>query len=184
VNEYEAIQVFWWRQLKRKVVSPVPGSDFLRNGSSKAGCFISARRNSMTNQRLAVASPLRRLIDQYFEAWRGGVPERVLSYFSEDIVINLWGGAAGTLAGKKLVAEQWVIPTVKNYPGNTHHIKNFLEVGDQVAVEWLFTAAHASTGKEINIQGCSIYWVSRGLIRRGHVYFNSPQAKRDQGLSA
>ena len=98
-------------------------------------------------------------------------------------MINLWGGA-GTLAGKKMAAEQWVIPTVVNYPGNSHHIKNFLEAGDQVAIEWLFTGAHVTSGKEISIPGCSIYWVSGGLIRRGQVYFNSPQPKRDRVLSA
>jgi ketosteroid isomerase-like protein len=136
----------------------------------------------MANPQCIETSPLRSFIDEYFEAWRGSVPEHLLGYFSEDVVINLWGDG-GTLTGKKMVGERWVIPMIKNYPGNNHHIKNFLEVGDQVAVEWLFTAVHASTGKEISIQGCSIYWVSKGLIRRGHVYFNSPQSKRDQGLS-
>jgi ketosteroid isomerase-like protein len=136
----------------------------------------------MANLQCIEASPLRTFIDRYFEAWGGSVAEDLLGYFTEDVVINLWGDG-GTLTGKKMVGERWVIPMVKNYPGNNHHIKNFLEVGDQVAVEWLFTGVHASTGKEINIQGCSIYWVSKGLIRRGHVYFNSPQAKRDHGLS-
>ena len=136
----------------------------------------------MTNQQCIETSPLRSFIDEYFKAWRGSVAEHLLGYFTEDVVVNLWGDG-GTLTGKKMVGERWVIPMLKNYPGNNHHITNFLEVGDQVAVEWLFIAAHASTSKEINIQGCSIYWVSRGLIRRGHVYFNSPQAKRDHGLS-
>lgn len=93
-----------------------------------------------------------------------GRPGKVLGYFSEDdAVINLWR-PAGTLAGKKMVAERWVIPTVTNYPGNVHQIKNFLEAGDQVAVEWLFTAAHVSTGKEINIPGCSVYIWRRDKI--------------------
>jgi ketosteroid isomerase-like protein len=137
----------------------------------------------MKNQQCIEASPLRSFIDEYFEAWRESVAENLLGYFTEDVVINLWGDG-GTLTGKKMVGERWVIPMIKNYAGNNHHVENFIELGDQVAVEWCFTGIHAITGKEINIQGCSIYWVSRGLIRRGHVYFNSPQAKRDQGLSA
>ena len=137
----------------------------------------------MTNLLSVEVSPLRGFIDEYFEAWRGGVPERVLEFFREDAVIHLMG-PVGILAGKEMVAEKWVVPTVTNYPGNIHQIKSFLEAGDQVAVEWLFTGAHVSTGKEINIAGCSIYWVSRGLIRRGNVYFNAPQPKRDPGLSA
>jgi ketosteroid isomerase-like protein len=128
-------------------------------------------------------SPLRSFIDRYFEAWHGGVPEEVLGYFSEDAVIRLMG-PVGILAGRKMVADKWVIPTVTNYPGNIHQTTNFLEAGDQVAIEWLFTGTHASTGKEIQIPGCSIYWVSRGVIRRGSVYFNPPQPKREPGLSA
>jgi ketosteroid isomerase-like protein len=111
------------------------------------------------------------------------MPEEVLAYFSDDVVINVMG-PIGTLAGKRMVAEKWVAPTVTNYPGNIHQIKSYLEAGDQVAVQWLFTGAHVSTGKEISIPGCSVYRVSRGLIQRGNVYFNTPQAKRDCGLSA
>ena len=137
----------------------------------------------MTNQQSVEASPLRSFIDQYFEAWQGSIAEDVLGYFSEDVVITLWGDG-GTLTGKKMAGEQWIIPMVRNYPSNNHHIKSFLAVGDQVAVEWLFTAVHASTGKEINLQGCSIYWVRNGLIQRGHVYFSNGQAKREQRASA
>ncbi len=130
----------------------------------------------MTSQLSVEVSPLRSFIDQYFEAWRGGVPEEVLGYFSEDAVIHL-SSSAGTLAGRKMVAEKWVIPTVTNYPGNVHQIESFLEAGDQVVVEWLFTAAHVSTGKEIRVPGRSEYWVSGGLIRRGKVYFNRSNAR-------
>lgn len=137
----------------------------------------------MKNLSAVEVSPLRGFIDEYFEAWRDGDPERVLGYFDEDAIIHLMG-PIGILAGRKMVAEKWVIPTVTNYPGNIHQIKSFIEADDQAAVEWLFTGTHATTGKEIKIPGCSIYWVSGGLIRRGNVYFNAPQPKRDPGLSA
>jgi ketosteroid isomerase-like protein len=130
----------------------------------------------MTNELCVEVSPLRSFIDQYFEAWRGGVAEDVLDYFSEDAVIHL-SSSAGILEGRKMVAEKWVIPTVTNYPGNVHQIENFLEAGDKVMVEWLFTAAHISTGKEIRVPGRSEYWVSGGLIRRGNVYFNRSDAR-------
>ncbi len=128
-------------------------------------------------------SSLRNFIDQYFEAWRGGVPEEVLVYFSDDAVIRVTS-PIGILAGKRMVAERWVVPTVTNYPGNIHQIKSYQEAGDQVAVEWLFKGNKVSAGKKISIPGCSVYKVSNGLIQRGNVYFNSPQAKRDHGLSA
>jgi ketosteroid isomerase-like protein len=130
----------------------------------------------MTNLMSVEVTPLRSLMDQYFEAWGGGMPDEVLSYFSEDAVIHL-SSSAGTLTGRKMVGEKWVIPTVTNYPGNIHEIESFLEVGDRVVVDWLFTAAHVSTGKEIRVPGRSEYWVSGGLIRRGNVYFNRSNAR-------
>jgi steroid delta-isomerase-like uncharacterized protein len=135
----------------------------------------------MTNLMCVEASSLRSLVDQYLEAWGRGDAEEVLDYFREDAVVNLWG-AAGTLTGKQMVAEKWVIPMVMNYPGNTHHVTSFLEEGDQVAVEWVFTGVHTATGKEINIKGCSVYWFEAGLIQRGNVYFNTAAAKREPTL--
>ena len=115
---------------------------------------------------------LRPLFDRYFEAWHGSDPERVLAYFSDDVFINLWGDGS-TLKGKKAVGDQWITPTMKRCPGNVHHVRNFLEVGDQVVIEWLFTGVDVSTHKEESDPGCSVYWVKDGLITRGHLYFNA-----------
>jgi hypothetical protein len=65
----------------------------------------------MTNLLSVEVTPLRSFIDEFFGAWGGGMPDEVLSYFSEDAVIHL-SNSAGTLAGKKMLAEKWVIPTV------------------------------------------------------------------------
>jgi uncharacterized protein (TIGR02246 family) len=126
----------------------------------------------MTTQVATEAGTLRRLIDEYFEAWRGTTSDRVLEYFSDDAVVTLLGDGA-TLSGKQMVGERWVIPMMKKYSDNTHHITSFMEAGNQIAVEWLYTAVHVSTGKELRLQGCSVYWVSGNLIQRGHVYFTS-----------
>jgi len=126
----------------------------------------------MTNQRAVEAGPLRRLIDQYFEAWRGSTSDKVLKYFSDDAVVTLLGDGA-ILSGKKMVGEHWIIPMMRKYSDGTHHITSFMETGNQIAVEWLFTAVHVSTGKEIRIQGCSVYWMTGNLIQRGHVYFTT-----------
>jgi hypothetical protein len=102
-----------------------------------------------TPKTLAVASGsgLRPLFDRYFEAWHGTDPQKVLACFSDDIVVNLWGDGS-TLDGKKAAGDQWIIPTMKQYPGNVHHVRNFLEVDDQAVIEWLFTGVDASTHKE------------------------------------
>lgn len=128
----------------------------------------------MTNEHATEASPLRCLIDQYFEAWRGSTADKVLEYFSDDAVVTLLGDGA-TLSGKGMVGEHWIIPMMKKYSNNTHRVTSVIEGGDRIAVEWLFTAVHISTGKEFRLRGCSVYWVSGNLIRRGHVYFTSPR---------
>lgn len=115
---------------------------------------------------------LRPVFDGYFEAWHGSDPQKVLACFSDDIVINLWGDGS-TLNGKKAVGDKWVIPTMKQYPGSVHHVRNFLEAGDQAVIEWLFTGVDAATHKEASDPGCSVYWVKNRLISRGHLYFNA-----------
>ena len=126
----------------------------------------------MTSHVAVEAGPLRRLIDEYFEAWRGTDPGKVLEYFSDDAVVTLLGDGA-TLTGKAMVAARWVVPMMKKYSGNHHHVTSFMETDNRVAVEWLYTAVHVSSGKELRLQGCSVYWVDGDLIERGHVYFTS-----------
>jgi hypothetical protein len=56
--------------------------------------FVVCKEDLMTNQPTAEATPLRRIIDQYFEAWRGSTPDTVLRYFSDDAVVTLLGDGA------------------------------------------------------------------------------------------
>lgn len=58
---------------------------------------------------------LRPVFDNYFEAWHGSDPQKVLKCFSDDIVINL-GGNGSTLNGRTAVGDKWVIPTMKQFP--------------------------------------------------------------------
>jgi hypothetical protein len=139
--------------------------------------MLSCCKEQVVIQQHDEASPVRLFMEQYFEAWGGGVPERVLSYFSEDVVIKLRGQAVA-LVGKDMVEKQWIVPTLKSYPKNRHCIKDFVEAGEQVTIEWLFTAVHARSGKQINLAGRSVYIVSGGLIRQGDIYFEKPQAER------
>jgi ketosteroid isomerase-like protein len=120
----------------------------------------------------AAGGILRPVFDSYFEAWHGSDPQKVLGCFSDDIVIHLWGDGS-SLNGKKEVGDKWIIPTMKQYPGNIHHVQNYFEASDQAVIEWVFTGVDASTHKETSDPGCSVYWVKNGLITRGHLYFNA-----------
>jgi ketosteroid isomerase-like protein len=61
------------------------------------------------------AIDVREFIQEYFDAWRDGITEKILSYYSDDVVINLLGGPA-LLEGKAAVAENFVLPFTKAFP--------------------------------------------------------------------
>lgn len=120
----------------------------------------------------AKAGGLRPLFDKFFEAWHGSDPQKVLGFFTEGAVVNLWGDGS-TLNGRKAIGAKWIAPTMKKYPGNVHHVRNFLEIGDQAVIEWLFEGVDVTTQKKESDPGCSLFWVKDGLITRGHLYYNA-----------
>jgi len=104
-----------------------------------------------------LATDVRQFIPEYFEAWQEGVTEKILSYYSDDVVINLLGGPA-LLEGKPAVAENFVLAFTKGFLGNVHKILNFVHQGNQVVIEWMFTAIHKgdfggipATGRTVNL---------------------------------
>ncbi len=119
----------------------------------------------------ASGGALRSVFDRYFEAWHGSDPQKVLAFFSDDIVIDLVGG--DNLKGKQAVGEKWVMPNMKQYPGNVHRVQQYFEMDDHAVIEWVFSAVNAATHKEESFPGCSIYWVKGSVITRGHLYIIS-----------
>jgi steroid delta-isomerase-like uncharacterized protein len=137
-----------------------------------------------------LATNIGEFIQGYFDAWTKGVTEKILSYYSDDVVINLLGGPA-LLEGKEAVAENFVLPFTKAFPGNVHKVLNFVHQGNQVVIEWMFTAVHkgdyggiSPTGRTINLPGCSVYTVEGRQITRGNLYFNGPTLMEQLGATS
>ena len=127
-----------------------------------------------------LATNIGEFMQEYFDAWQEGVTEKILSYYSDDVVINLLGGPA-LLEGKSAVTENFVLPFTKGFPGNVHNIVNLVHQGNQVVIEWMFTAVHKGdfggippTGRTVNLPGCSVYTVEGRQITRGNLYFHGP----------
>ncbi len=130
---------------------------------------------------------IREFMQQYFDVWEEGITEKILSYYPDDVVINLLGGPA-LLEGKAAVAENFVLPFTKGFPGNVHNILNLVHQGNQVVIEWMFTAVHKgefggipATGRTVNVPGCSVYTVEGRQITRGNIYFNNPTLMQQLG---
>jgi len=130
---------------------------------------------------------IRQFMQQYFDAWQESVPEKILPYYSDDVVIDVLGVPA-LLEGKQAVTEHFVRPFTKAFPGNIHQIRNLIHQGNQVVIEWMFVAVHKGefagipgTGRTVNVPGCSVYTVDGDQIRRGHIYFNGPTLMQQLG---
>ena len=54
-------------------------------------------------------------VQEYFDAWKGTDVQKILAYYSDDVVIQL---PTGTLEGKSAVQDNFVIPFVNGFPGN------------------------------------------------------------------
>jgi len=135
------------------------------------------------------AADIREFIQEYFDAWQEGVTEKILSYYSDDVVINLYNVPAQS-KGKAAVTENFVVPFNKAFPGNVHKILNLVHQGNQVVIEWMFTAVHkgdfagiAPSMRTVNVPGCSVYTVEGRQITGGNLYFNGPTLMEQIGAT-
>jgi steroid delta-isomerase-like uncharacterized protein len=127
-----------------------------------------------------LSTDIRAFTQEYFDAWTEGVLEKILSYYSDDVVINLLSVPA-LLEGKEAVTKNFVLPFINGFPGNVHRILNLIHQGNQVVVEWMFVATHKGnfagippTGRTVNLPGCSVYTLEGRQFTRGHLYYNGP----------
>jgi steroid delta-isomerase-like uncharacterized protein len=142
----------------------------------------------MQNAAVQVApGDIRGFIQEYFDAWKGTDEDKILAYYSDDIVIHL---PTGTLEGKLAVRDSFVRPFITAFPGNIHSIRNLAHTANLVAVEWNFDAAHKGafanippSGKQVHVPGCSFYEYSLTTrkIPVGRIYFDFATLLRQIG---
>src|SRR5882724_5904759 len=120
---------------------------------------------------------VRAFVQEYFDAWKGTDANKILDYYTDDVVLHL---PTGTLSGKPAVRDAFVVPFIAGFPGNVHSIRNLAHASNLVAVEWNFDAVHkgtfaglAATGKAVQVPGCSFYAynLQTRKIPAGRIYF-------------
>jgi steroid delta-isomerase-like uncharacterized protein len=135
----------------------------------------------------AAPEDVRAFIQEYFDAWKGTDEQRILAYYSDDVVLQL---PTGTLEGKAAVRDNFVRPFIAGFPGNVHAIRNLAHAKNLVAVEWSFEAVHngpfaniKATGKAVQLPGCSFYEYDLGTrtIPAGRIYFDLATLLRQIG---
>ncbi|HTS64483.1 MAG TPA: ester cyclase [Candidatus Acidoferrales bacterium] len=117
-------------------------------------------------------------ISEYFGVWQGTDEDRIMSYYAENVVIQI---PNSRMEGKTAVREQFVRPFIVGFPGNRHIAQNMIFGQGVVVVEWSFEAEHKgtfgglpATGAHVQVPGCSVYEYdsAKRQITAGRIYFD------------
>ena len=137
---------------------------------------------------LGSVTSVQSFIDDYFGAWKGTDEERIMSYYAENVVLQIPGTR---MEGKAAVREQFVRPFITGFPGNRHIAKNLIFGSNVVVVEWSFEAehngpfaGHVATGAHVHVPGCSVYEYdsAKRQITAGRIYFDVGTLLKQIGL--
>ena len=127
---------------------------------------------------LGPAFDIEAFIVEYYTAWGGTDEELILSYYSDDVTVQI---PNCLMQGKSALREQFVQPFITGFPGNRHFVKNII-LGQGVSiVEFTFTANHTgpfaghdATNARIELPGCGVYEFDpqKRQITAARIYFD------------
>src|SRR5215468_6926014 len=117
-------------------------------------------------------------VHEYYDAWSGTDLDRIMSYYSDDVVLQIPGLL---MEGNEAVRSQFAVPFTTAFPGNRHFVKKMISGPGVVTVEFSFEAehkgpfaGHAATGARISLPGCGVYEYDSATrqITAGRIYFD------------
>ena len=132
----------------------------------------------MPSTALDSAFDVESFIDEYYDAWSGTDLDRIMSYYSDDVVLQIPGLL---MEGNEAVRNQFARPFTTAFPGNRHLVKRMIFGPGVVTVEFSFEAehkgpfaGHAATGARISLPGCGVYEYDSATrqITAGRIYFD------------
>src|SRR5262245_43400742 len=117
-------------------------------------------------------------ITEYYEAWGGTDEDHIMSYYADDVTIQIPGSL---MQGQSAVREQFVRPFITAFPGNRHVVKNTIFGRGVVVAEFIFAAqhkgefaGHAATDAPVELPGCGVYQydAAKRQITAARIYFD------------
>ena len=115
---------------------------------------------------------------EYYAAWGGTDEDRIMSYYAENVTIQIPGSL---MQGHSAVREQFVRPFITAFAGNRHFLKNIIFERDAAVIEFTFKAehtgpfaGHAATDAKIELPGCGVYEFDSASrqITSARIYFD------------
>src|SRR5215469_11166879 len=135
-------------------------------------------RSMAASTKLGSAMDVESFVHEYYDAWGGTDEDRIMSYYAEDVVLQIPGML---MEGKEAVRHQFARPFITAFPGNRHFVKNMIFGPGVVNVEFVFEAqhrgpfaGHAATGAQVKLPGCGVYEYdsAKRHITAGRIYFD------------
>jgi PAS domain S-box-containing protein len=138
----------------------------------------------MLNSAMPTATSLRSQDDietfmrEYYAAWGGTDEDRIMSYYAENVTVQIPGSL---MQGQAAVREQFVRPFITAFAGNRHFVTNIVFARGVAVVEFIFKAehtgpfeGHAPTDASIELPGCGVYEYdsARRQITTARIYFD------------
>src|SRR5215472_2942734 len=132
----------------------------------------------------ATVTALRTAVDiesfmiEYYAAWGGTDEDRIMSYYAENVTIQIPGSL---MQGHSAVREQFVRPFITAFAGNRHFVKNIIFERDVAVIEFTFKAehtgpfaGHAASDARIELPGCGVYEYDsrKRQITAARIYFD------------
>lgn len=117
----------------------------LKNGGGPLRVISTAMREHSEIKRGSTAASLESVADvesfiyEDYEAWGGTDEDRIMSYYAENVVLQIPGLL---MEGKEAVRDQFARPFITAFPGNRHLVKNMIFGPSVVVVEFSFEAEH------------------------------------------
>jgi steroid delta-isomerase-like uncharacterized protein len=117
-------------------------------------------------------------INEYYDAWSGADEDRILSYYADNVVLQIPGVI---MEGKEALRDQFVRPFITAFPGNWHRVKKLIGGQGVAIVEFTFEAehtgpfaGHAATGARVVVPGCGVYEydAAKRQITAARIYFD------------
>jgi steroid delta-isomerase-like uncharacterized protein len=147
---------------------------------SRLGRVEKANHERGTSEKEAdlVATKAVKMLQDWNEAWNAHEVEKVLSYFTDDIVFKDLGGER-VMRGKAQM-RTWINETLSAFPDFRTDVKSLFVSGKWAGSEWVASGTlkgrlhHLKpTGRSYSVRGASIIELSNGKIKRNVDYYDS-----------
>jgi len=135
-----------------------------------------------------MATDTEKMMNDYMAAWNSHDMERILSFFTDDLVYE--DVALGKVIRGKKELKDFISSMLVDFPDFRFEVKSGFNTIDRSAGEWVMTGtfAHSSTpgvlatGKSFSLRGASIMEFRGGKISRNTDYWNMASFLQQVGL--